>query len=49
MSSSYLLKTQARSLVAHAADEDNHGFLVGTANLKGANEVGNAATRRCWR
>jgi hypothetical protein len=38
-SSSYLIKSQARCIVAHAADEDHHGFLVGTANLKGPNEV----------
>jgi hypothetical protein len=35
----YSLKTQARCLVAHAGDEERHAFLVGTANLRGPNEV----------
>lgn len=38
-SSSYLLKTQARSMVAHVGDDGSHGFLVGTASLKGPNDV----------
>lgn len=38
-SSSYLIKSTSRCLVTHAADENHHGFLVGTANLRGPNEV----------
>lgn len=37
--SSYLLKSQARAMAAHAGDDGNHGFLVGTASLKGHNDV----------
>jgi EARP and GARP complex-interacting protein 1 len=35
----YSLRSQAKCLVPHAADQDRHGFLVGTANLRGPNEI----------
>jgi EARP and GARP complex-interacting protein 1 len=37
--SSFLLKCQAKSLSAHVGDENHHGFLVGTCNLRGPNEL----------
>lgn len=39
MSSTHLLKSQARCLVASYTDDGPHEFLVGSANLRGPNEV----------
>jgi hypothetical protein len=36
---SYQVHHNAQTICAHAADEDNHGFFVGTASLTGSNEV----------
>ena len=36
---SYAAHSKSRCLVAHAGDDAHHGFLVGTANLHGDNEV----------
>lgn len=36
---SYLLRSQAKCLVPHTAEQERHSFLVGTSNLRGPNDI----------